>query len=173
MKFTANCFKKLTLLSAAGYVLMLALVAKGVFLFASQHPPKEKLLYVEGIVRQVRLGGQGKSTWFRIESDKGTYRYSSYYGKIWPGMERIRPQDRVQVLAERNKLSRDELISGKKYYIWELIHHNQVIIAYEDVRDMVKATEATENRWVNGFLAASVLLLLIACVRKLSLGGQK
>jgi hypothetical protein len=68
---------------------------------------------------------------------------------------------------------KNELISGKKFYIWELIHQNQVVVAYEDVRDMVKAIEATENRYVNGFLAASVILLFIAYVRKLSQGCEK
>jgi hypothetical protein len=88
-------------------------------------------------------------------------------------MELIQPEDLVQVLAERNRLNKNELISGKKFYIWELIHHNQVVVAYEDVHDMIKATEATENRYVNGFLAASVVLLLIAYVRKLSQRREK
>ena len=172
MKYIANRFKKLTLLSATAWVFIFALVAKGVFLFAFQHPAKEDLLSVDGTVRQIRLGGQGKSTSFRIKSDSGTYRYSSYYGKVWPGMEHIRLEDRVHILAERNKLNRDELITGKTYYIWELTHHNQVIVAYEDVRDMVRATEATVNRYLNGMLAVSVVFLLIAYIRKLSLGGE-
>jgi len=172
MKFTPKRFKKLTLLSAAGYFFIFALAAKGVSLFGSDHPSKEVLLSVDGNVQQIRLGGQGKSTWFRIESYGGTYRYSSYYGKVWPGMERIRPKDRVQLLAERNKLNRDELISGRSYYIWELIHRNQVIVAYEDIRDMVKGTEATVNRYANGFLIASVVLLLIAYLRNLSLDRE-
>jgi hypothetical protein len=173
MKSIANRFKKLTLLSAAGYFFIFTLAAKGVFLFASQHPAKNNLISVEGMVKQVRLGGQGKSTSFLIESDSGTYRYSSYYGKVWPGMELIQPEDLVQILAEKDKLNKNELISGKKYYIWELIHQNQVVVAYEDVRDMVKAIEATENRYVNGFLAAGVILLFIAYVRKLSKRCEK
>ena len=91
MKFTSKRFKKPTLLSAAAYIFMLTLVAKGFFLFAIQHPSREELLSVQGIIRKVRLGGDGKSTSFLIESDKGTYRYSSYYGKVWPGMELINP----------------------------------------------------------------------------------
>jgi hypothetical protein len=75
MKFTSKRFKKPTLLSVAVYIFMLTLVAKGFFLFANQHPSKEKLLYAQGIVREARLGGDGKSTSFLIESDKGTYRY--------------------------------------------------------------------------------------------------
>jgi hypothetical protein len=82
MKYIANRFKKLTLLSAAGYFFIFTLAAKGVFLFAFQHPAKENLIPVEGKVKQVRLGGQGKSTSFLIESDSGTCRYSSYYGKV-------------------------------------------------------------------------------------------
>ncbi|UCD32846.1 MAG: hypothetical protein JSV38_02885 [Desulfobacterales bacterium] len=88
-------------------------------------------------------------------------------------MERIRPEDRVQVLAERNKLNRGELISGKTFYIWELIHHNQVIVAYEDVNRMVRGTEARVNRYLNGILAASLISLLIAYMRKLSRNGEK
>jgi hypothetical protein len=172
MKLTANRFKRPTLLSAAGYFFLFALAAKGVVLFGSDHPLKEDLLSVDGVVRQVRLGGQGRSTWFRVESHGGTHRYSSYYGKVWPGMERIRVKDYVHILAERNKLNRDEFISGKSYYIWELVHDNQVILAYDDVRDLIKGKEATVNRYANGVLVASVVILLIAYLRKLSLGSE-
>ena len=169
MKYFANRFKKLTFLTLAGYFFILCLTAKGVFILIFQHPPKEKLLSVEGIVKQVRLGGHGRSTSFLIESDKGTYRYSSYYGKVWPGMERISAEDPVKVLAERKKLNPNELVSGKAYYIWELVHRNQVVVAFEDVSVMVKKTEATVNQYVNGFLAASIVFLLIALIRKYSI----
>lgn len=131
------------------------------------------MLSVQGIIKQVRLGGQGKSTSFLIESDKGTYRYSSYYGKVWPGMELIRPEDRVQVLVERDKLNKNELISGKKYYIWELIHNNQVVVAYDDVRDLVEGKETTVNKYVNGILMASAVFLLVAYIRKSSRWREK
>ncbi len=169
----AGPVKKLTLLSAAGYLFTFALAAKGIFLFGSLHPPKAELLSVVGVVRQVRVGGQGKSTRFQIQSDRGTHRYSSYYGKVWPGMERIRPEDRVRVLAERNKLNSNELIGGKQYYIWELIHHNQVIVTYEDVRDLVREKETTANRYASAVLAASVVFLVIAYTRKLFLGREQ
>lgn len=65
-----------------------ALAAKVVFIYGSQHPAKHDLLPVNGIVNEVRLGGHGKSTSFRILSDRGTHRYSSYYGKVWPGTRR-------------------------------------------------------------------------------------
>ena len=68
-------------------------------------------------------------------------------------------------------LNRNELITGKRYYAWELIHENNVIVAYESVREMVQDKEATANRYINGFLLASALLLLVAFVGKLSLGG--
>ena len=105
MKFVVNRFKKLTLLSTAGYIFIFSLAAKGVFLYGAQHPSKKDLIFVSGVVKQLRLGGQGKATFFRIESDRGTHHYSSYYGKVWPGMERIHLEDRVQILAERNKLN--------------------------------------------------------------------
>ena len=41
--------------------------------------------------------------------------------------------------------------------------------AFEDVSEMVKKTEATINRYVNGFLAASIVFLLIALIRKYSI----
>jgi hypothetical protein len=159
MKFTSKRFKKPTLLSAAVYIFMLTLVAKGFFLFAIQHPSKEKLLYVHGIVRKVRLGGDGKSTSFLIESDRGTYRYSSYYGKVWPGMELINPGDPVEALVE--------------YYIWELIHNSQVIMAYDDVRDLVEGTEKTVNKYVNVILIASAVFLIVAYIRKSSILREK
>jgi len=173
MKFTSKRFKKPTLLSVAVYIFMLTLVAKGFFLFAIQHPSKEKLLYVQGIVREVRLGGDGKSTSFLIESDKGTYRFSSYYGKVWPGMELINPGDPIEALAERDNLNKNELISGKKYYIWELIHNSQVIMAYDDVRDLVEGTEKTVNKYVNVILLASAVFLIVAYIRKSSILSEK
>jgi hypothetical protein len=166
MKFAENPFKKLTLLKAAGYIFMFAVCAKGVELYATQHPLKEELLSVSGIVEKVRIGGEGRATWFRIQSGNSTLKCSSYYGKVWPGMDRIDPGDRVSMLLERNKLNRNELISGKQYYIWELIHHNSVVVAYQDIRDILKDTEATENQFINGFLAASLLLLIIAYLKK-------
>jgi hypothetical protein len=173
MKYDGNRFKKLTLVSAAGYILIFAIAAKGVSLYANQHPQKEELLAVKGIVRQVRLGGQGKATSFRIEADGRTHRYSSYYGIVWSGMKNIQAGDRVNILAERNKLNRDELISGKSFYIWELIHHNRVIVAYEDVRELVQSKEATVIRYIDGFIATSAVLLLIAYMRKLYLGEER
>ena len=173
MKFTTKRFKKPTLLSAAAYIFMLTLVAKGFFLFAIQHPSREELLSVQGIIRKVRLGGDGKSTSFLIESDKGTYRYSSYYGKVWPAMELINPGDPVEALTERDNLNKNELISGKKYYIWELIHNSQVIMAYDDVRDLVEGTEKTVNKYVNVILLASAVFLIVAYIRKSSILREK
>jgi len=165
MKFFAHPFEKPTLLKAAGYLFLLALCAKVVFFYASRHPARHELVVVDGIVRTVRLGGPGSATWFRIQSDRGLHRYSSYYGKAWPGMERIRRGDRVQVLAESNKLNRNEIISGKTFYIWEMIHEDRVIVDYEAIHAMVTAKEAAANRYANGFLAASAVFLAIAYMR--------
>ena len=168
MKFIANRFKKPTLLSAAGYIFIMALAAKGVLLYGSQHPSKKELIFVSGVVKQMKLGGQGKSTYFKIVSDRGTNHYSSYYGKVWPGMEHIHLKDRVEVLAERNKLSKGELLTGKQYYIWEMIHENQVIVQYENVRNLVKGKEETINQFANVALACSTVFLLFACYRKIA-----
>ncbi len=162
--------KNLTLAKVAVYLFLFALCTKGIALYATHHPMKEELLYINGIAKKVRLGGEGKATFFRIESGHGTYRCSSYYGKVWPGMERIQPGDLLSMLAERNKLNRDELITGKQYYIWELIHGDDLIVAYEDIRKMVGDKEAIENRYINVFLAASAVFLVIATMRKFYLG---
>jgi len=172
MKSYGNSFKKLTLLSAAGYIFIFAIAAKGIALYGSQHPQKEDLLSVNGIVRKVRLGGEGKATYIQIDVKGITNRYSSYYGIVWPGMENIQEGDTVNMLAERNKLSRDELISGKQYYIWELIHRNRVIVAYEDVYELVRSRENILNRYINSFLKISSALLIIAYIRKLYLRGK-
>lgn len=170
MRLTGDGIKNLTLLKAAVYLFLLALCAKGVALYANQHPPEEELLFVSGIVKKVRLGGDGRATRFQIQSGNRIYQCSSYYGKVWPGMERIAPGDQVNVLLERNRLNRDELISGRRYYLWELIHHDNVIVAYEDIRAMVQEKEAAANRFFNGFIAASFLLLAIAFLRKRAKG---
>lgn len=83
-------------------------------------------------------------------------------------MERIQPGDRVDLLAERNRLNKNEFISGKRYYIWELIHRQQIIIDYEDIREMVQGKEATANRYINLWLATSFIFLLVVYLRKLS-----
>lgn len=154
--------KKPTLVSVAAYAFVFAICAKGIHFYASQHPPKEELLSVHGVVKGVHLGGDGKATRLRIESEYGTHRYSSYYGKVWPGMERIQPGDQVDLLAERNRLKRNELVEGRSYYIWELIHRQQIIIKYEDILKMVQSKEATANRYINLWLATSFVFLLVA-----------
>ena len=173
MKFFGNPFKRPTFVTVAGYLLIFAIAAKGVSLYESQHPQKEELLFVNGIVKKVRLGGEGNSTWFQIEAEGITNRYSSYYGKVWSGMEHIQEGDRVEVLSERNKLNRNELITGKQYYIWELKHRNRVIVAYEDIHEMVQSKESTLNQYINGFLALSAVLLIIAYMRKLLLREER
>ena len=102
-----------------------------------------------------------------INSYRGTHHYSSYYRKVWPGMERINLADQVQIFAEMNKLNRGELLTGNQYYIWELIHKNQVIVKYEDVRDLVKGKEETINHYANVTIACSTMFLLFACFRKI------
>ena len=166
MKFIVNRFKKPTLLSTAGYIFIFALAAKGIFLYGAQHPSKDDLIFVNGVVKKLKLGGQGKSTYFKIESDRGIHHYSSYYGKVWPGMERIHVEDRVHILAERNKLNRGEILTGKQYYIWELIHENEIIVPYEDVHNLVKGKEETINKYANVALACSTVFLLFAYYRK-------
>jgi len=169
VKLISKHLKKFTLVSVAAYVFMFAVCAKGVYFYESQHPLKEDLLSVHGIIRDVHLGGHGKATTLQIESKHGTHRYSSYYGKVWPGMERIQPGDQVDLLAERNKLNKNELIAGKQFYIWELTHRHHLIIRYEDVRDMVQGKEATANRYINLWLVTSFIFLIIAYIRKIVL----
>jgi len=172
MNFSDNSFKKLTLVSLAGYLFIFAIAAKGVSLYGSHHPQKDDLLSVNGIIKKVKLGGGGSSTSFQIEVEGKINRYSSYYGKVWPGMEHIKKGDRVYMLAERNKLSRGEFITGKQYYIWELIHRNRVIVAYEDVHELVGGKEQVVNQYINIYLYVSAVLLVIAYIRKLYLRGK-
>jgi hypothetical protein len=84
-------------------------------------------------------------------------------------MEFINPGDPVEALAERDNLNKNELISGKKYYIWELIHNSQVVMAYDDVRGLVEGTEKTVNKYVNVMLIASAIFLIFAYIRKSSI----
>lgn len=111
MKLITKRLKKLTLVSVAAYVFMFAVCAKGVYFYANQHPLKEELRSVHGIIKDVRLGGQGKATSLQIKSEHGTHRYSSYYGKVWQGMGRIQSGDRVELLAERS--------SCHSLYFWQ------------------------------------------------------
>jgi hypothetical protein len=96
-----NIFKKLSFTTVAGYVLLFALTAKIVYMYATHHPSKEDLFFVKGVVHKVHLGGQGTLTYFIVESNGQVNRYSSYYGKVWPGMENIVKGDIVSILAEK------------------------------------------------------------------------
>ena len=87
-------------------------------------------------------------------------------------MEHIKKGDRVYMLAERNKLSKGEFITGKQYYIWELIHRNRVIVAYEDVHALVGGKEQVVNQYINIYLYASAVLLVVVYIRKLYLRGK-
>ena len=165
-KFIRNKTKKLTLLKAVGYFFMFAVCAKLVYFVEASHPVKEKLMPVQGVVRQVKIGGEGSSTYLKIESQAGTHRYSSYYGKDWPGMESIRAGDRVKLLVEKDKLNKNELFSGKQYYIWELILRDQLIIRYEDIHTLVQDKGALSSRFINIWLAVSFIFLVVVYVRK-------
>ena len=169
MAISANRLKNLTALRVAAYIFVFAVCAKAVLLYESHHPEKEKLLPVQGVVSAVNLGGQGNATSLQVASEHGTQRYSSYYGKVWPGMERIQTGDSVILLVERDKTNKNELFAGKRYYIWELTHQGQIIISYEEVRNMVQNMEATVNRYVDLWLAISFVLVLIAYIRKIAL----
>ena len=158
--------EKLTLLQCTGYFFAFAVCAKLIALVETKHPSKENLLPVHGLVREIKLGGPGSSTWLKLESREGTHRYSSYFGEDWPGMEFIRIGDRASLLAEKNKLNKRELITGKQFYIWELIHNDQIIIRYEDVRELVQENEAVMIKFVNLWLIISFVLLVIVYGRK-------
>jgi hypothetical protein len=167
VKFFSKCLNKTTLLSVAAYAFVFAVCAKGVYFYESQHPLKEELFSVHGAVRNVRLGGQGKSTSLKIESKYGTHRYSSYYGKVWPGMELIKHGDLIDLLAERNRLNKNEFSEGKRFYIWELTHQDQIIINYEDVRKMIQGKEAIVNRYINLWLATGFFFLVVVYLHKI------
>ena len=53
-KIIRNKTKKLTLLKAAGYFFMFAVCAKLVYFVEAGHPAKEKLMPVQGVVREVK-----------------------------------------------------------------------------------------------------------------------
>jgi hypothetical protein len=146
---------------------MLAVCAKMIFLFDSSHPLKEDLLPIQGSVYEVKLGGNGSATYLMVKSKFGTHRYSSYYGKVWPGMELIRVNHRVDLLAEKDKLNKSELFTGNCFYIWELIHRDKRIIRYEDVRMMVQGKEASINKYINIWLVFSFVLLIVVYVWKI------
>ena len=76
-------------------------------------------------------------------------------------MERIAPGDRVQVLAERKKLNRNEIVSGKEYYIWEVIHQGKIVLTYDAVWAQVSQEDATINRFGSIILSVSFVLLAI------------
>ena len=158
--------KKLTLLQCAGYFFMFAVCAKLIAYVETNHPAYENLLPVQGVVHEVKLGGPGSSTYLKVESQSGIHRYSSYFGEDWPGMEFIRIGDRVSLLVEKSKFNKKELITGKEFYIWELIHQGRMIIRYEDVSKLVQDKESVMLKFVHLWLAISFFLLVIVYTRK-------
>lgn len=167
MAVSARRLKDLTALRAASYFFVFAVCAKGVFLYATHHPPKQGLLSVQGIVSAVVLGGKGDATSIQIHSQYGTQSYSSYYGIVWPGMERIKAGDLLHLLVERDKTNNKEFFTGKRYYFWEVTHQGRTIVSYEDVRETVRSTEAIVNRYIDLWLTISCVLLLMIYIHKL------
>ena len=158
--------EKLTLLQCAGYFFAFAVCAKLIALVETNHPVYENLLPVQGVVHEVKLGGPGSSTYLKVESREGIHRYSSYFGEDWPGMEYIRIGDRISLLVERSKFNKKELITGKEYYMWELIHQDRMIIRYEDISELVQDKEAVMIKFIHLWLVISFSLLIIVYGRK-------
>jgi hypothetical protein len=152
----------LTWRSAVTWALLFALCAKGVFLYESRHPGREDLLAIEGRVESVHLGGKGSATWLDVSGPQGTRRFGSWFGVDWPGMELLRPGDRVGLLAEHNRLSGTARVETAPYYFWQLIHEGRVIVTYEQVRDLVTETEAEANRWIDLVLWLALASAMIA-----------
>jgi hypothetical protein len=167
IKFLKEKSRKLTLLHCAGYFFMFAVCAKLVAYVETNHPSKENLVPVHGIVREIKLGGPGSSTYLKLESQEGVHRYSSYFGEDWPGMEYILTGDRIKLLAEKNRLNKGELIAGKEFYIWELIHNGQDIIRYDDVSKLVQDKESVMLKFVHLWLIISFALLVIVYSRNI------
>jgi hypothetical protein len=172
-KFIRNKTKKLTLLKAAGYFFIFAVCAKMVCFVEANHPSIDKLTPVQGVVREKKIGGEGSSTFLKIETQHGINKYSSYYGKDWSGLEAIRDGDRVDLLVEKDRLNKNELFSGKQYYIWELTHHNQKIIRYEDIRILVEQKDVVANRFINIWMIVSAVFLVVVYVRNRSQDERK
>ena len=153
-------FKKPSLGTAVTYFFLFALCAKLVYFFASNHPPKEDLTRIQGVVQNVRLGGEGRAAYLMVTSNSGTHRYSSYYGTVWPGMANIQKGDTVDLLAEKNRLYQNALAAGKNYYIWELVHHGRTLIRYEDVQRLVQGKEERINTAIHIWIGMSLFLLV-------------
>lgn len=152
----------LTWRSAGTWALVFALCTKGVLLFESQHPDLADLLSVEGRVVLVHLGGEGSATWLEVSGQGGTERYGSWFGRDWPGMERIRPGDRVGLLAERNRLSGGGRVDTAPFYFWQLAHEGRVIVTYDQVRALVEENEALAHRWADRLLWLAAAWALVA-----------
>jgi hypothetical protein len=163
---------KTSLLAVATYLFVLTVCVKGIYLYETQHPARDALLAVQGIIKEVRLGGQGNATVLSVVSESGMHPYLSHFGKVWPGMELIQVGDPVHLLAEREKLNQRELITGKRYYMWELTHRNHLIMRYEDTLEVVREAEATVNRFITLGLEFSFVFLLIAYIRKKRRAGS-
>jgi len=162
----AEIFNKRSLIKAANYILLLALAAKAVHVYATHHPSKDELLHIDGVVQQASLGGHGRSTYFLIESDGETVTCSSYYGMVWPGMERIAKGETVSVLAERNKLRKGQYVTGKAFWIWQLTTADETIVTYEEVHEMSKRREAGEKIYINYLLYFAFAFSLFAYIQK-------
>lgn len=128
-------------------------------------PARDHLISVRGVVRSVKLGGEGHATYFDIEDGNGVKRYASYYGKVWPGMENLASGDVVELSAERKKIRR--FGEKKQYWIWELWEDSNNIVNYWEMLAFRQQGARKENFVANMTLATAALLLLAASSRKL------
>ena len=155
----------LTRLSSRGtaaWCLLFALCAKGIWLYGSGHPARHELQVVDGQVAAVHLGGEGSATWLDVATQEGTARYGSWFGRDWPGMERIRPGDPVELLVERNRLAGKGRARTAPYYFWQLVHEGRVVVDYATVRELVTSKEAVASRWIDAWLVAALIWAVVA-----------
>ena len=168
MPFPKRTHWKLTWRSAATWALVFVLCGKGILLYEMQHPDRTDLIQVAGHVAAIHRGGEGSATWLDVAGPEGTRRYGSWFGQDWPGMERIRPGDRVSLLAERNRLSGTSRVESAPFYFWQLVHQGRVIVTYEQVSDLVNHNESAISHWADILLLIAMVWFVIAWVAHLA-----
>ena len=165
MKLRLGRIRNVSFFQVALYIFLMALFLKGMILWDSTLPARDELIFVRGIVRTARLGGDGSATYLKVEAEGRTRKYSTYHGKVWSGMEMLAEGDVVEMLAEKKKLQwRGE---RDTYWIWDFSADGQKIIEYEEMFIFRQQAGKNQNRFADIVVVVSASLFCIAFIRKL------
>ena len=107
---------RVTMHSAALYLLILALALKAMLAYSHVEPSRDSLMPVSGEITELSLGGDGKPTWIKLAADKELPPLYTYYGRVWPEMRGLKTGMQAEALIEEPRLKRPGMKPGDQFF---------------------------------------------------------